>query len=90
MNKLWKRFRLWAYKKNMKLMLKIGVFLAVHGTTDDRLKVLKLFHQRMNDTIHKEYPNDKELKKIWCSLVGYSLGISTAEIKILKKEMRDD
>lgn len=73
---MWKKIRLFLYKKLLKGEIKVGMHLCKIGNTKDRINVMGRLSKRLKDSIFDEYPDDKELRELKLTLIGYSLGIS--------------
>lgn len=72
---MWKKIRLFMYKKILKLEIKVGMYLCKIGGTKDRIHVMEIFTDRLKSTIFDEYPDDKELRTLKLTLIGHSLGV---------------
>lgn len=80
---MWKKIRLFLYKKLLKVEIKVGMHLCKIGDTKDRVEVMEKFSKHLKDPIFDRYPDDEELRKLKLTLIGYSLGISIIVAKDL-------
>lgn len=74
MNKIWKRFRVWAYIRLMRLELKIAVRSYSIWDKKQRLKAMSILTDHITAAIYDEFPNHEELQKVKLELIGTVCG----------------